>query len=100
MVDHENLYDTLRTRQPEEVEEIHRRIQAGGDVKSVMEDIQEGNLLLELTSSPAFTPQQLPAQSVPSHQAVPYGPLAGDPQAQLPVKEGPLSFGQPRLTSP
>ncbi|KAK7592059.1 hypothetical protein V3481_006693 [Fusarium oxysporum f. sp. vasinfectum] len=100
MVDHEKLYDTLRTRQPEEVEEIHRRIQAGGDVKSVMEDIQEGNLLLELTSSPAFTPQQLPAQSVPSHQAVPYGPLAGDPQAQLPVKEGPLSFGQPRLTSP
>ncbi|EGU87132.1 hypothetical protein FOPG_16446 [Fusarium oxysporum f. sp. conglutinans race 2 54008] len=100
MVDHEKLYDTLRTRQPEEVEEIHRRIQAGGDVKSVMEDIQEGNLLLELTSSPAFTSQQLPAQSVPSHQAVPYGPLAGDPQAQLPVKEGPISFGQPRLTPP
>ncbi|KAH6949622.1 hypothetical protein DER45DRAFT_606568 [Fusarium avenaceum] len=100
MVDYENLYDTLRTRQPEEVEEILRRIQAGGDVKSVMEDIQEGNQLLELTSSLAFTPQQLPVQSVPSHQAVPYESLAGDPQAQLPAREGPLSFGQLRLTSP
>jgi hypothetical protein len=100
MVDHENLYDTLRTRQPEEVEEILRRIQAGGDVKSVTEDIQEGNLLLELTSSPVFAPQQLPAQRVPSHQAVPYGSLNGDPQAQLSAREGPLSFGQPRLTSP
>jgi hypothetical protein len=67
MVDHEKLYDTLRTRQPEEVEEILRRIQAGGDVKTVVDDIQEGNLLLELTSSPTFIPQQLPAQSVPSH---------------------------------
>jgi hypothetical protein len=100
MIDHEKLYDTLRTRQPVEVEEILRRIQAGGDVKSVTEDIQEGDLLLELTSLPAFIPQQLPARSVPSHQAVPYGPLAGDPQAQLPVREGTISFGQPRLTSP
>ncbi|KAG7424683.1 Nitrogen assimilation transcription factor nit-4 [Fusarium oxysporum f. sp. raphani] len=100
MIDHEKLYDTLRTRQPVEVEEILRRIQAGGDVKSVTEDIQEGDLLLELTSPPAFIPQQLPARSVPSHQAVPYGPLAGDPQAQLPVREGTISFDQPRLTSP
>ncbi|GKU23077.1 unnamed protein product [Fusarium langsethiae] len=84
MVDHEKLYDTLRTRQPEEVEEILRRIQSGGDVKSVVEGIQ-GNLLLELTSFPEFTPQQLPAQSVPSHQAMPYRPLAGEPQAQLPL---------------
>lgn len=100
MVDHEKLYETLRARQPEEVEEILRQIRAGEDVKSVMKDIQEGNLLLELTSSPASTPQQLPAQSVPSYQAVPYGPLAGDPQAQLPAREGPLSVGQSRLTSP
>ncbi|RKK65579.1 hypothetical protein BFJ69_g16157 [Fusarium oxysporum] len=100
MVDHEKLYDTLSARQPEEVEEILRRIQAGGDVKSVTEDIQEGDLLLELTSSPAFIPQQLPARKVLSHQAVPYGPLAGDPQAQLPVREGPISFGQCRITSP
>ncbi|GKU23078.1 unnamed protein product [Fusarium langsethiae] len=99
MVDHEKLYDTLRTRQPEEVEEILRRIQSGGDVKSVVEGIQ-GNLLLELTSFPEFTPQQLPAQSVPSHQAMPYRPLAGEPQAQLPVREGPTSFGQHRLTFP
>ncbi|KAL5610590.1 hypothetical protein FOBRF1_006707 [Fusarium oxysporum] len=100
LVDYEQLYDTLRTRQPEEVEEILRQIQAGGDVKSVIEGIQEGNLLLKLTSSPTFTSQQLPTQSVSSHQAVPYGHLAGDPQAQLPAREGPLSFGQPRLTSP
>ncbi|EXK75699.1 hypothetical protein FOQG_19535 [Fusarium oxysporum f. sp. raphani 54005] len=100
MIDHEKLYDTLSARQPEEVKEILRRIQAGGDVKSVTEEIQEGDLLLELTSSPAFIPQQLPARNVLSHQAVPYGPLAGDPQAQLPVREGPISFGQCRITSP
>jgi hypothetical protein len=99
MVDHEKLYDTLRTQQPEDVEEILCRIQAGGDVKSVMEDVQEGNLL-ELTSSPTSTPQQLPARSVPSHQVVPYGPSASDPQAQLPVREGPISFREPQLTSP
>lgn len=50
MIDHFKLYDTLRTRQPEEFEGIPH--QAGGDVKRVMEDIQEGSLLLELTSSP------------------------------------------------
>lgn len=100
MVDHENLYETLRTRQPEEAEEVLRRIRAGGDIKSVTEDIEGGNLLLELIAPPAFTPPQLPAQSVPFHEAAPPGPFAGDPQAQLPVRETRLSFGQPRLTSP
>lgn len=100
MVDHEIIYEALRTRQPEEAQEILRRIRAGGDVKSMTEDIEGGNLLLELTSPPASTSQQLPAQRVRSHQSVPYAPFAGDPQVQLPVRERRLSFGQPRLTSP
>ncbi|KAH7118129.1 hypothetical protein B0J13DRAFT_590204 [Dactylonectria estremocensis] len=92
MVDHENLYETLRVRPPEEAEEVLRRIRAGGDIKSMTEDIEGGNLLLELISPPAFTPPQLPAQSVPFHEAAPPGPFASDPQAQLPVREGRLSF--------
>ncbi|KAJ3532496.1 hypothetical protein NM208_g8413 [Fusarium decemcellulare] len=50
--EHENLYSSLKTRQPEEVDEILRRIRAGGDVKSVTDDIQQGSLLLQLTSPP------------------------------------------------
>ncbi|RKK79041.1 hypothetical protein BFJ71_g16347 [Fusarium oxysporum] len=50
IVDHENLYDSLKTRQPEEAQEILRRIRAGKDIKSVTENFQEGGLLLQLTS--------------------------------------------------
>ncbi|GKU11290.1 hypothetical protein FLAG1_11432 [Fusarium langsethiae] len=85
MVDHEKLYDTLRAHQPEEIEEILRRIQAGGDVKSVVESIQEGSKFPKLISPPTFTPQQLPAQSVLSYWDLPYGPFAGDTQTQLPL---------------
>ncbi|CAG2000008.1 unnamed protein product [Fusarium graminearum] len=85
MVDHEKLYDTLRAHQPEEIEEILHRIQAGGDVKSVVESIQEGSKFPKLISPPTFTPQQLPAQSVLSYWDLPYGPFAGDTQTQLPL---------------
>ncbi|CAG1963325.1 unnamed protein product [Fusarium graminearum] len=99
MVDHEKLYDTLRAHQPEEIEEILHRIQAGGDVKSVVESIQEGSKFPKLISPPTFTPQQLPAQSVLSYWDLPYGPFAGDTQTQLPVRERLISCGEPRITS-
>ncbi|RFN51860.1 hypothetical protein FIE12Z_3821 [Fusarium flagelliforme] len=53
MVDHENLYDSLKTRQPDEAQEILRRIRAGNNIKSVTENFQEGGLLLQLTSPTA-----------------------------------------------
>ncbi|KAF4965479.1 hypothetical protein FSARC_6712 [Fusarium sarcochroum] len=44
MVEHENLYASLKSRDPHETDEILRRIRAGQDVKAVTEDIQGGSL--------------------------------------------------------
>ncbi|RKL30513.1 hypothetical protein BFJ63_vAg12443 [Fusarium oxysporum f. sp. narcissi] len=44
IADHESLYSSLKTREPQETDEILRRIRAGKDVKGVTEDLQGGNL--------------------------------------------------------
>ncbi|KAM0370908.1 hypothetical protein ACHAPK_005103 [Fusarium culmorum] len=53
MVHHEDLYHSLKTRRPDEVEEILHQIQAGKDIMSVMENLEEGSLPLQLTSPQA-----------------------------------------------
>ncbi|EXK77642.1 hypothetical protein FOQG_17662 [Fusarium oxysporum f. sp. raphani 54005] len=70
---HENLYDSLQTRQPEEAQEIFRRIRAGKDIKSVTENFQEGGLLLQLTSP---TASHAPLSTSPG--ATPLNPVAGN----------------------
>ncbi|KAH7477726.1 hypothetical protein FOMA001_g9808 [Fusarium oxysporum f. sp. matthiolae] len=65
IVDYEHLYDSLKTRQPEEAQEILRWIRAGKGIKSVTENFQ-GSLLLQptfpaashapLSTSPDTTP--------------------------------------------
>jgi hypothetical protein len=73
IVYHENLYDSLQTRQPEEAQEILRRIRAGKDIKSVTGNFQEGSLLLQLTSP---TASHAPLSTIPG--ATPSNPVAGN----------------------
>jgi hypothetical protein len=49
----ENMYDLLKIWQPEEAQEMLRRIRAGKDIKSVTENFQGGGLFLQLTSPTA-----------------------------------------------
>ncbi|KAF5019716.1 hypothetical protein F66182_8259 [Fusarium sp. NRRL 66182] len=49
MMEHENLYASLQTRESQEAEEILRRIRVGKDVKAVTEDIQRGSLMTQMT---------------------------------------------------
>ncbi|KAH7237907.1 hypothetical protein B0J15DRAFT_503142, partial [Fusarium solani] len=103
MVYHENLYTSLKTRQSPEAEEILSRIRAGGDVKSVTEDIREGNLLLQFSSPPASRNPRLAAPGGHDADSGVNGPWAGNPQVQSLIRERRFSFGQPpraRLTSP
>jgi hypothetical protein len=79
IVYHENLYDSLKGRQPEEAEEILRRVRAGKDIKSVTEDFQEGSLLLQLTSPAA---SHAPLSTSPG--ATPSNPVAGNPATGSP----------------
>ncbi|KAM5341679.1 hypothetical protein ACJ41O_014710 [Fusarium nematophilum] len=62
VADHEDLYDSIRTGQLEEAEEIVRRIRTGIDVRSVTEDIHQGALLLQL-ASPSGEHHHLPGGS-------------------------------------
>ncbi|KAF4999111.1 hypothetical protein FGRMN_2674 [Fusarium graminum] len=55
MVDHENLYASLRTREPHVTDEILRRIRAGQDVKAVTEDMQGGSLVIQNTQTVTTT---------------------------------------------
>jgi hypothetical protein len=73
MVNHENLYDSLQRREPEEVQEILRRIRAGNDIKSVTENFQEGCLPFQLASP---TASHAPLSTSPG--ATPSNPVAGN----------------------
>ncbi|EXA30767.1 hypothetical protein FOVG_17870 [Fusarium oxysporum f. sp. pisi HDV247] len=73
IVEHENLYESLQTRQPEEAQEILRRIRAGKDIKSVTENFQEGGQLLQLTS-----PMASHAPLSTSSGATPSNPVTGN----------------------
>ncbi|KAF5703908.1 hypothetical protein FMUND_12805 [Fusarium mundagurra] len=79
IVDHENLYESLQTRQPEEAQEILRRIRAGKDIKSVTENFQEGGQLLQLTS-----PMASHAPLSKSSGATPSNPVAGNTETGSP----------------
>lgn len=53
IADHESLYSSLKTREPQETDEILRRIRAGKDVKGVAEDLQGGNLAIPTSQKQA-----------------------------------------------
>lgn len=71
MVHHEDLYHSLKTRRPDEVEEILHQIQAGKDIMSVMENLEEGSLPLQLTSPQAsYAPLSTNPSAIPSNPMI------------------------------
>lgn len=71
MVHHEDLYHSLKTRRPDEVEEILHQIQAGKDIMSVMENLEEGSLPLQLTSPQAsYAPLSTNPSATPSNPMI------------------------------
>ncbi|KAM0541694.1 hypothetical protein ACHAO7_010361 [Fusarium culmorum] len=71
MVHHEDLYHSLKTRRPDEVEEILHQIRAGKDIMSVMENLEEGSLPLQLTSPQAsYAPLSTNPSATPSNPMI------------------------------
>ncbi|KAH7186819.1 hypothetical protein DER44DRAFT_845204 [Fusarium oxysporum] len=79
IVYHENLYDSLQTWQPEEAQEILRRIRAGKDIKSMTENFQEGGLLVQLTSPTASHAPLLTSPGATSSNPVAGNTATGSP---------------------
>ncbi|ORY56144.1 uncharacterized protein BCR38DRAFT_120679 [Pseudomassariella vexata] len=51
---YENLYSILRTSPPDEASLVLRRVRSGVDVETVLQSIQEGDLLLQLVLRPEW----------------------------------------------
>lgn len=49
---YEELFDSLRHKSDEESTEILRRIRAGSDIHTILHQVKDGDLLLQLSSVP------------------------------------------------